>query len=193
MKRFTKILWNIYLGDWVCSMLWGRLPQVADVIGSHSPTLAQSSLCQDKCQPLCPPLLSRYQTQFDCKLQSSAVEVVGKVWFPDRRKRLFPGGWDSSKQNTLMRMRFFLKESIPTFYHLYSEVLQHRRVCWMIVLIFIKDADKDSHLGPSEGQTAVIDVCCLRSLHHYAPLCINIERNVLHFTQLSNILSCCKE
>lgn len=35
--------------DWVCSMLWGRLPQVAHVIGSHSPTLGQSSLCQDKC------------------------------------------------------------------------------------------------------------------------------------------------
>lgn len=82
---------------WVGSISLGHFSQVADVIGSRSPALAQSGLCQDKCQPLRPALLCRYQTRVDRKLQSSAVEVVGKVWFPDRRKRLFPGGWDSSK------------------------------------------------------------------------------------------------
>lgn len=109
---------------------------VADVRGSRSTTLAPSGMCQDKCQPLRSPRLSRFQTGLPRKLRSSAAEVMGKVWFPDQRKPLFPGEWDSSKENTLMWVRFIKKEIVPTLYHLCSEVLQHQWVWWIIQVTF---------------------------------------------------------
>lgn len=80
---------------------------VADDKGSRASTLAPTGLCQDKCQPLHSPRLSRYQTRFPRKLQSSVAEVMGKVWFPDQRKPSLPGDLHSSKENTPLRVRFF--------------------------------------------------------------------------------------
>lgn len=51
-----------------------------------------------------------------------------RFWFPEQRKPLVPGEWDSSRENTRMWVGFFKKEIVPTFYHLCSEVLLHQWV-----------------------------------------------------------------
>lgn len=125
---------------------------VADVRGSRSTTLAPSDLCQDKCQPLRSPRLSRFQTGFPRKLRSSAAEVMGKVWFPDRRKPLFPGEWDSSKENTLM-------------YNLLKRKLFPRYITFALKYCSISECGEQfrSHLGSIWGSDSH-DGCVLFAL-----------------------------